>query len=152
MRNNQPVQEAELSACPGCGIVCLVCGMINLSRLLNFQPVDYSDFLPACLVRSYEYLPVWETKEPASKEYLLSRMLTDLSIQDSHACLSRKLNHLPVLVCGNFWLSRMLILNYLLVYRMRKCLSVLGVVGSPGHGNIFPPFPVVLKKPIIPVI
>jgi hypothetical protein len=41
-------------------------------------------------------------------------------------------------------------LNYLLVYRMRKCLSVRGVVWALLAGNILPPFPVVLKKPIIP--
>jgi hypothetical protein len=80
MQNYQPVQDAELPACPRCGIVCLVRGMICLSRLLNFQPVVNADFhlpvwcaelrVPACLVcgvmstclsgmRSYEYLPVW---------------------------------------------------------------------------------------------
>ncbi len=41
-------------------------------------------------------------------------------------------------------------LNYLLVYRMRKCLSVRGVVWALLAGNILPTFPVVLKKPIIP--
>ncbi len=99
MRNYQPAQDAELPACPGCRITSLS-RMQNYqpvqdaelsvwfsewsasARLLNYQPVDNADF----------YLPVWyyELRVPAClgnestcllkmRQYLLSRMLTDLS-------------------------------------------------------------------------
>jgi hypothetical protein len=77
-RMNQPVQGAELPACPGCGTVCFVCGLFCLSRLLNFQPVDYAEFLPACLVCG-----VTSTCLSGKRKYLPPKNATTPAVQDA---------------------------------------------------------------------